>query len=148
MKAKPKRLVRSYWHIVVPKGKTLGALMLTDGVGAISSKIQQISLTEQVSDAPDVRKLLDDFYHQVATDHQLQIISHRLFASEPFEQDESNSYIGSQACQEWPSKKSSASGLTPPMRRHLTPCGQLVGNIIQNVLRATSLAPGMRAVTR
>ena len=78
------------------KGKTLGALMLTNP----EVDIQQIALTEQVSDAPDVRKLLDDFYHQVATDHQLQIVSHRLFSSEPFEQDERNSYIGSQACQE------------------------------------------------
>ena len=78
------------------KGKTLGALMLTD----TAVDIQQIALTEQVSDAPDVRRLLDDFYHQVATDHQLQIVSHRLFSSEPFEQDERNSYIGSQACQE------------------------------------------------
>ena len=78
------------------KGKTLGALMLTNP----EVDIQHIALTEQVSDDPDIRKLLDDFYHQVATDHQLQIVSHRLFASEPFEQDESNSYIGSQACQE------------------------------------------------
>ena len=82
------------------KGKTLGALMLTDRNIDISSKVQQIALTEQVSDDPDVRKLLDDFYHQVATDHQLQIVSHRLFSSEPFEQDQTNSYIGSQACQE------------------------------------------------
>ena len=82
------------------KGKTLGALMLTDRNIDISAKVQQIALTEQVSDDPDVRKLLDDFYHQVATDHQLQIVSHRLFSSEPFEQDERNSYIGSQACQE------------------------------------------------
>ena len=43
---------------------------------------------------------MDDFYHQVATDHQLQIVSHRLFASESLEQDDRNSYIGSQACQE------------------------------------------------
>ena len=82
------------------KGKTLGALMLSDGVGDISSKVQQIALTESVSDDPDIRKLLDDFYHQVATDHQLQIVSHRLFSSEPLEQDDRNSYIGSQACQE------------------------------------------------
>ena len=82
------------------KGKTLGALMLFDGVGDISSKVQQIALTESVSDDPDVRELLDDFYHQVATDHQFQIISHRLFSSEPLEQDDRNNYIGSQACQE------------------------------------------------
>ena len=78
------------------KGKTLGALMITD----TEVDIQQIALTEHVSDDPDIRRLLDDFYHQVATDHQLQIVSHRLFASEPFEQDDKNSYIGSQACQE------------------------------------------------
>ena len=82
------------------KGKTLGALMLTDKDIDISSKVQQIALTGQVPDDPDIRRLLDDFYHQVATNHQLQIVSHRLFASEPFEQDERNSYIGSQACQE------------------------------------------------
>ena len=82
------------------KGKTLGALMLSDGVGDISSKVQQIALTETVSDDPDVRKLLDDFYYQITIDHQLQIVSHRLFASEPLEQDDRNSYIGSQACQE------------------------------------------------
>lgn len=82
------------------KGKTLGALMLSDGVGDISSKVQQIALTESVPDDPDVRKLLDDFYHQVATDHQFQITSHRLFSSESLEQDDRNSYIGSQACQE------------------------------------------------
>jgi hypothetical protein len=82
------------------KGKTLGALMLSDGVGDISSKVQQIALTEFVSDDPDVRKLLDDFYYQITIDHQLQIVSHRLFASESLEQDDRSSYIGSQACQE------------------------------------------------
>ena len=82
------------------KGKTLGALLLSDGMGDISFKVQQIALTESVRDDPDVRKLLDDFYHQVATDHQLQIVSHRLLASESLEQDDRNSYIGSQACQE------------------------------------------------
>ncbi|MYK17339.1 hypothetical protein F4055_04110 [Candidatus Poribacteria bacterium] len=78
------------------KGKTLGALLLTD----TEVDIQQIALTEHVPDDPDIRRLLDDFYHQVATDGQLQAISHRLFALEPFEQDDRNSYIGSQACQE------------------------------------------------
>jgi len=78
------------------KGKTLGALLLTD----TETDIQQIALTERVPDDPDIRRLLDDFYHQVATDGQLQTISHRLFALEPFEQDDRNSYIGSQACQE------------------------------------------------
>ena len=78
------------------KGKTLSALLLTD----TEANIQQIALTEQVPDDPDVRKLLDDFYYQVATDGQLQTVSHRLFSSEPFEQDDRNSYIGSQACQE------------------------------------------------
>lgn len=82
------------------KGKTLGALLLTDGELDISSQVQQIALTEHVSDDPNVRKLLDDFYHQVATDHQLQTVSYRLFSSEPFEQEDKNSYIGSQACQE------------------------------------------------
>ncbi len=82
------------------KGKTLGALLLTDRELDIPSKIQQIALTEHVSDGPNVRRLLDDFYHQVATDSQLQSVSHQLFSSEPFEQDDSNSYIGSQACQE------------------------------------------------
>jgi len=77
------------------KGKTLGALMLTD----TDVDIQHIALTDQVPDDPEVRQLLDDFYHQVATDPQLQLPSHRLFASEPFEQDDRNSYIGSQACQ-------------------------------------------------
>ena len=78
------------------KGKTLSALMLTDS----AVEIQHIALTEQVSDDPDVRKLLDDFYHQVATDTQLQIIGHRLFSSQQEEQNDRNSYIGSQACQE------------------------------------------------
>ena len=82
------------------KGKTLGALLLTDEAVDISSRVQQIALTEHVSDDPDVRKLLDDFYHQVATDGQLQTVSYRLFSSEPFEQDDKNSYIGSQACRE------------------------------------------------
>lgn len=45
------------------KGKTLGALMLTDRNINLSSKVQQIALTEQVSDDLEVRKLLDDFYH-------------------------------------------------------------------------------------
>ena len=81
------------------KGKTLGALVLTHEAMAISSQVQQIALTERVSDDPEVRELLDDFYGQVAIDHQLQTVSHRLFSSEPFEQDDRNSYIGSQACQ-------------------------------------------------
>ena len=78
------------------KGKTLSALRLTDS----AVDIQHIALTEDVPDDPNVRKLLDDFYHQVATDPQLQSASHPLFASQPFEQDDTNSYIGSQACQE------------------------------------------------
>lgn len=78
------------------KGKTLGALKLT----ATAVEVQHIALTEHVPDDPDVRKLLDDFYHQVATDPRLQNANHRLFASQPFEQDDKNSYIGSQACQE------------------------------------------------
>ena len=82
------------------KGKTLSALALTDRAVGISSEIQQIALREDVPDDPDVRKLLDDFYHKVAIDHQLQTIDHRLFSSEPFEQNGENSYIGSQACQE------------------------------------------------
>jgi len=77
------------------KGKTLGALMLTDK----EVDLQHIALTEDVSDDIDVRKLLDDFYHQVATDHQLQTFSHRLFSFQQEEQDETNRYIGSQACQ-------------------------------------------------
>ena len=77
------------------KGKTLGALMLTDS----AVDIQHIALTEYVSDDPDIRRLLDDFYHRVATDHQLQIASHRLFSSQQEEQNYRNSYIGSQACQ-------------------------------------------------
>ncbi len=82
------------------KGKTLGALMLTDKAIKIASQVQQIALTEHVSDDPDVRELLDSFYGQVASDHQLQTVSHRLFSSEPFEQDDNNSYMGSQSCQE------------------------------------------------
>ena len=77
------------------KGKTLGALMLTDS----AVDIQHIALTEHVSDDPDVRKLLDDFYHQVTNDTQLRIISHRLFSSQQEKQNDRNSYIGSQACQ-------------------------------------------------
>ena len=61
------------------KGKTLGALMLTDGEVDISSKVQQIALTEHVSDDRDVRKLLDDFYHQVAIAPQFERCKHRQF---------------------------------------------------------------------
>ena len=82
------------------KGKTLGAVLLTEKAVDISFQVQQITLTEHVSEDRDVRKLLDKFYRQVATAPQLQTISHRLFSSEPFEQDNKNSYIGSQACQE------------------------------------------------
>ena len=78
------------------KGKTLGALMLTDSAVGL----QHIALTEHVADDPEIRQLLDDFYHQVATDPQLQFASHRLFSREALEQDDGNGYIGSQACQE------------------------------------------------
>ena len=78
------------------KGKTLGALMLTDS----AVDLQHIALTEQVSEDPDVKKLLDNFYHHVATDTQLQIIGHRLFSSQQEEQNDRNNYIGSQARQE------------------------------------------------
>ena len=83
-----------------PHGKTLGALTLTDTAGQTSSTVEQIALTEDVSDDPNVRKLLNDFYEQVASDPQLQVASHPLFASEVLEQDSNNSYIGSEACQE------------------------------------------------
>ena len=100
MKAKLRKSADVLLAYCSSKGKTLGALMLTDGELDPSSKVQQIALTEHVSDDLNVRKLLNDFYHQVATDHQLQTVSHRLFSSEPFEQNDRNSYIGSQACQE------------------------------------------------
>ena len=83
-----------------PHGKTLGALTLTDAAGQTSSTVEQIALTEEVSDNPNVRKLLNDFYEQVASDPQLQVASHPLFSSEALEQDSNNSYIGSEACQE------------------------------------------------
>jgi len=83
-----------------PHGKTLGALTLTDTAGQTSSTVEQIALTEDVSDDPNVRKLLNDFYEQVASDPQLQVASHPLFSSEALEQDSNNSYIGSEACQE------------------------------------------------
>ena len=83
-----------------PHGKTLGALTLTDTTGQTSSTVEQIALTEDVSDDPNVRKLLNDFYEQVASDPQLQVASHPLFSSEALEQDSNNSYIGSEACQE------------------------------------------------
>ena len=83
-----------------PHGKTLGALTLTDAAGGTSTAVEQIALTEAVGDAPNVRKLLNDFYEQVASDPQLQVASHPLFSSEALEQDSNNSYIGSEACQE------------------------------------------------
>ncbi|RKU30052.1 hypothetical protein C6499_07500 [Candidatus Poribacteria bacterium] len=83
-----------------PHGKTLGALTLTDTAGQTSSTVEQIALTEEVGDDPNVRKLLNDFYEQVASDPQLQVASHPLFSSETLEQDSNNSYIGSEACQE------------------------------------------------
>ncbi|MDE0015402.1 MAG: multiheme c-type cytochrome [Candidatus Poribacteria bacterium] len=83
-----------------PHGKTLGALILTDAAGQTSVAVEQIALTEDVSDDPNVRKLLNDFYEQVASDPQLQVASYSLFSSEALEQDSNNSYIGSAACQE------------------------------------------------
>ena len=83
-----------------PHGKTLGALTLTDAAGQTSVAVEQIALTEEVGDAPNVRQLLNDFYGQVASDPQLQVASHPLFSSEVLEQDSNNSYIGSEACQE------------------------------------------------
>ena len=83
-----------------PHGKTLGALTLTDAAGQTSAAVEQIALTEDVVDDSDIRKLLNDFYEQVANDPQLQVAGHPLFSSEALEQDRSNSYIGSEACQE------------------------------------------------
>jgi len=83
-----------------PHGKTLGVLTITGAAGQTSVAVEQIALTEDVSDDPNVRKLLNDFYEQVASDPQLQVASHPLFASEVLEQDSNNSYIGSEACQE------------------------------------------------
>ena len=81
-----------------PHGKTLGVLTLTNAAGQTSAEVKQIALTEEVGDAPNVRKLLNDFYEQVASDPQLQSASYPLFSSEALEQDSSNSYIGSEAC--------------------------------------------------
>jgi hypothetical protein len=83
-----------------PHGKTLGALTLIDAAGGTSAAVEQIALTEEVGDDPNVRQLLNDFYGQVASDPQLQVASHPLFSSEALEQDSNNSYIGSEACQE------------------------------------------------
>lgn len=83
-----------------PHGKTLGALTVTDAAGETAATVEQIALTEEVDDDPNVRKLLNNFYEQVASDPQLQVASHPLFSSEALEQDSNNSYIGSEACQE------------------------------------------------
>ena len=78
-------------------GETLGALLLnTDDVLGVSA--QQIALTEEVEDDPQIRALLQDFYKQVANDPQLQAGGERLFSDEPLEQDPLSGYVGSQAC--------------------------------------------------
>ena len=78
-------------------GETLGALLLnTDDTPGVSA--QQIALTEEVEDDPQIRELLQNFYNQVANDPQLQAGGERLFSDEPLEQDALSSYVGSQAC--------------------------------------------------
>lgn len=78
-------------------GETLGVLLLsTDGTLGVSA--QQIALTEEVEDNPQIRELLQDFYKQVANDSQLQAGGERLFSHEALEQDVLSGYVGSQAC--------------------------------------------------
>ena len=78
-------------------GETLGALLLnTDDTPGVSA--QQIALTEEVEDDPQIRELLQNFYNQVANDPQLQAGGERLFSDEPLEQDALSGYVGSQAC--------------------------------------------------
>ena len=78
-------------------GETLGALLLNSeapqGVSA-----QQIALTEDVEDDTQIRKLLQDFYKEVADNPHLQVGGERLFSDEALEQDARSGYVGSQAC--------------------------------------------------
>ena len=78
-------------------GETLGVLLLSvDGVPHVST--QQIALTEEVEDDPQIRGLLQDFYKQVANDPDLQEGGKHLFSNEALEQNPLSGYVGSQAC--------------------------------------------------
>ncbi len=82
------------------KGKTLGALILSDEGGVRTASAHQIALTEAVEDDPKVRALLTDFYSQVKNDPRLQRQGQPLFSDQALERDAKNTYIGSKACQE------------------------------------------------
>ncbi len=82
------------------RGKTLGALTLSHAGEGANVSAQQIALTEEVADDPDIRKLLTDFYEQVANTPHLQAGGKPLFFDEPLEREAQNVYVGSQACKE------------------------------------------------
>ena len=82
------------------KGKTLGALTLSDDAGPYIATAQQIALTEAVEDDPKVRDLLKNFYEKVKNNPRLQDRVQPLFADQALEQNAKNTYIGSQTCKE------------------------------------------------
>ena len=80
------------------KGRTLGALVLSHTGGIQKISAQQIALTEEVSDEPKARALLNDFYEEVAKNPLMQKTSHSMFVNEILESDPENAYVGSEAC--------------------------------------------------
>ena len=81
------------------KGKTLGALMLSNQGDIQKATAQHIALTEEVADAPKVRSMLNDFYEQVSRNPLLQTSGDPLFANAILENNTESAYIGSKACQ-------------------------------------------------
>lgn len=80
------------------KGKTLGALILSQAGGIQKISVREIALTEEVTDEPKVRALLNDFYKEVARNPLMQKTSPSLFLNEILESDSENAYVGSEAC--------------------------------------------------
>ena len=80
------------------KGKTLGALILSDEGDVLEISTQQIALTEMVTDDTQVRSLLEEFYKQVADEPQLQGKGIPRFSDQALERAEGNAYMGSESC--------------------------------------------------
>ncbi len=86
-----------------PHGKTLGMVMVRlNQAGKVDHYVsEQIAMLEDVPDHPQIKQILSDFYHQVASTPAFQDTPTVLFASEALEKQATqgkNRYVGSAEC--------------------------------------------------
>lgn len=82
------------------QGKTMGMLSLSLNLkgNIVSNTVKRITMQEEIPDKPEVIKLIENFYHQVANTPDFWDTNKRLFIEDALEQEKDNGYIGTSGC--------------------------------------------------